>query len=227
MDNGQAYRATRDRIIGLVVDPDVDAATVVPACPAWTVRDVVAHLAGVCEDITTGNMDGAGTDPWTAEHVSKRAEQPLPTVVDEWRILSEQALELLGDSVPDQLVFDEVTHEHDLRAALDRPGSRDDRAVTVGLQFLGPVLHAMLAAEAPPLRIRSDHQEWDPGDGTRATLSASDFDLLRSGSGRRTRDQIAALDWGGTDPAPWLNAFFYEPFQEPPAPLEHPGVATT
>lgn len=223
MDNPAVYRATRDRIIELVSGHDRDGDPVVLACPDWSVRDVVAHLAGVCDDITAGNLAGTGTDPWTADQVRKRTDRPLADIIEEWRTLSEKALALMGDAVPDQLIFDEVTHEHDLRAALGRPGERDNEAVAVALQFLGPVLQAVLGATAP-LTIRSDHQEWKADDAA-ATLTASDFDLMRSGSGRRTRDQVASLDWGGADPAPWLPAFYFEPFREPLSPVEESGPA--
>ena len=42
------YQDTRERILA-VVGPD-DWSTAVPACPGWSVRDVVAHLTAIAED---------------------------------------------------------------------------------------------------------------------------------------------------------------------------------
>jgi hypothetical protein len=64
---GTVYEGGRRRILELVADLDDRAvATPVPACPEWSVQDVVAHLTGVCADIMAGNVAGAATDPWTA-----------------------------------------------------------------------------------------------------------------------------------------------------------------
>src|SRR5918994_401136 len=51
---------------------DEDLGTTVPGTPAWTVRDVLAHLAGASTDLATGRMDGAPGPEWTARHVSER-----------------------------------------------------------------------------------------------------------------------------------------------------------
>jgi hypothetical protein len=58
----QLYAEARARIVELVRDPSVDPATPVPACPEWTLGDVVAHLAGVTADVHAGRIDGAATD---------------------------------------------------------------------------------------------------------------------------------------------------------------------
>ena len=37
----------------------------------WTVKDVVAHLCGACEDILAGRLEGVATDPWTEAQVAR------------------------------------------------------------------------------------------------------------------------------------------------------------
>jgi hypothetical protein len=37
---------------------------IVPACPQWTVHDVVAHLAGGCGDVLAGDIEGVTTAAW-------------------------------------------------------------------------------------------------------------------------------------------------------------------
>jgi len=76
-DLGAAYRDTRLRITEVVTAPGVDAAMRVPATPEWTVKDVVAHLAGVCADILAGNLEGLTTEPWTAAQVEARRDKDL------------------------------------------------------------------------------------------------------------------------------------------------------
>ena len=52
----------------------------------------------------------------------------------------------------------------------------------------------------------------------------ADRRVVRSCSDRRTLDQIAALDWGGADPTPWLPAFTWGAFTPPAAPFETPDA---
>jgi uncharacterized protein (TIGR03083 family) len=225
IDTTAVYRATRERVSALVRGAGDEAGQrVVPACPRWTVRDVVAHLTGVCDDILAGRLDGVATDPWTDAQVARQAGRPVEDILDEWGEVGPRVEELFGPGgAPEQLVFDETTHEHDIRGALHEPGARDDPAVAVALGFVRENFPAAVrAAGAPALTVRSGIGELVLGDGApaAATLTVSAFDLLRSCTGRRTVDQIAALDWGGADPSPWLPAFTWGPFTPPEAPIE-------
>ena len=50
-DLPRLYRDTRERVAGLLAGLDETAlAANVPACPRWSVRDVLAHLAAIAED---------------------------------------------------------------------------------------------------------------------------------------------------------------------------------
>ena len=232
MEATEAYRATRERISALLRGggPDV-ADRAVPASPRWTVREVAAHLAGACDDVLAGRLEGVATDEWTAAQVTARADRSLGDILDEWADVGPRVEDLFGDGgVHPQLLFDEVTHEHDIRSALDRPGARDDAAVTLALSFVGAAFpEALRSAGAPVLTFRWDREELvladdEGGAPAQATLSATAFDLLRSCSGRRTLDQISALDWGGADPSPWLPAFTWGPFTLPTDPVETPDA---
>ncbi|HET7246492.1 MAG TPA: maleylpyruvate isomerase N-terminal domain-containing protein [Streptosporangiaceae bacterium] len=49
------YRETRERLAGLVAGLDeAQLGTPVPACPGWSVADVVGHLAAIPEDALAG-----------------------------------------------------------------------------------------------------------------------------------------------------------------------------
>ena len=62
-----AYRGGRERISEIASDtPDEALSRTVPACPDWTVRDLLAHMVGVAEDFAAGNFENAGSDEWTA-----------------------------------------------------------------------------------------------------------------------------------------------------------------
>jgi uncharacterized protein (TIGR03083 family) len=223
-DNAAAYAAARARISALVKVLDVSvASTPVPACPEWTVREVVAHLTGICDDILSGNLGGVATEPWTAAQVEKRKADSIADIVREWddagsRI--EQMLPNFPAAPASQLVFDLVTHEHDLRAALGRPGARDSDGVGIGLGFgMGGFLSSVSSRNLPPLRVCAGDREWTSTEGeAQVTLRTVPFDLLRSIAGRRSLAQVRSLDWDG-DAEPYLPAFEWGPFKPPASDL--------
>src|SRR5687768_14546284 len=120
---GDLYARGRARIIELAGAGD--PASVVPTCPAWTVKDTVAHCAGVASDILAGNLDGAPGDPWTAAQVDARRDTSLDEIVAEWQEAGPQIDGMIDSFGPAgaQLLFDLATHEHDIRLALDAPGA--------------------------------------------------------------------------------------------------------
>jgi len=65
-----AYAGSRARITALVGGIDRErASTMVPTCPEWSVHDVVSHLAGGVADALSGNLEGLGSEEWTAAAV--------------------------------------------------------------------------------------------------------------------------------------------------------------
>lgn len=59
----EIYRESRQLTVGLAMGLSVeDLARTVPACPEWTVHQLIAHLAGVAADTTAGRLD-APPDP--------------------------------------------------------------------------------------------------------------------------------------------------------------------
>jgi uncharacterized protein (TIGR03083 family) len=207
--NHLAYRAVRRHVAKLVLrSPDV-AGTPVPACPGWTVRDVVAHVAGNCASMlgepATGNGAGlAGLVAWwqlTGEQVERSA--------------ASGALHL------DRLLMDAFTHELDLRSALCVAPPEDHAAyppafdVVVGGLDWSIGMHGL-----PALRLTCESASWVVGPGRPvATVTAPRYHLYRSLTGRRTLAQIADLDWTA-DPGRWLPALFWGPFTVPVRPAE-------
>lgn len=219
-DVGTAYAEARARITELVRGLDAEqAAHGVPACPEWRVKDVVAHLTGVIDDILGGRLEGVATDPWTEAQVAARRHVPIDEIVAEWTEKAPQVEAIVDGFGPAgrQLVFDLITHEHDIRGALGAPGAQDSDGVKMGLDFLAAgVIASVTERGLPALRLESnDGRTWGP-DTASTCLSASAFNLLRSWSGRRSANQIKKLDWRG-DPDTYIAAFNYGPFRVPEA----------
>jgi uncharacterized protein (TIGR03083 family) len=196
-DHVEAYRRLHGRVVGLVAGlDDATLAASVPATPAWSVHDVVAHLAGVTTDVVAGRVEGAGTDPWTAVQVGDRRGATLAGLLDEW----EGNLAPLGDiiaalppEITGQIVFDAATHEHDLRHALGSVGDQSSDAVDVAFWW---VCQASAARQAGGLALETEHgtHAFGPGEPV-ARVRAPRFELLRAVTGRRSIGQIAAFDW--------------------------------
>ncbi|MBW3537227.1 MAG: maleylpyruvate isomerase family mycothiol-dependent enzyme [Actinobacteria bacterium] len=208
-----AYRESRERI-GKIVRGAGSAAdgAEVPACPGWTPKDVVSHLTGVCADILAGRLDGVGTDAWTAVQVEERRSRTVDEILHEWDDVGTQ-VEGLMTSFPEwaanQMVFDVLSHEHDLADALRLPAPDAPQAEGPALDFAVNAFVARAESlHAPALTVVSGERKWSAkGEGPEATLTAAPLELIRCLTGRRTADQIRALDWGGADARPWLPAF--------------------
>jgi uncharacterized protein (TIGR03083 family) len=214
---GSAYRDCRLRITGLVADLDAQrAAAPVPACPGWSVHDVVAHLSGGIADALEGRLEGAGSDAWTAAQVERRRQMPLSEVVREWAG-NAPAVEALMDgagAIGRQAVADVVNHEHDIRGALGRPAARRSDAVLIGLGFVADRLLWTAAELDLSLGIVcSDGTRFgaDPAD---VTLTGEPFELLRAITGRRSVEQLRAMRWQGDGDAA-IPAFWWDPVHPP------------
>jgi len=222
---GSIYAEGRTRLTELVTSVDPEGRTApVPGCPQWAVRDVMAHVTGVCADVLTGNIDGVATEPWTARQVAERKNKSLAEILAEWSEVGPQ-VEVVAQHFPgrvdEQWVLDLTTHEQDVRGALGRPGARDAAGIFVGLDFATTMglAESIRARRLPPLRVRSGDRELIAGDGDpAATLDGSPFELFRALTGRRSADQIRALDWDG-DAEVFVPAFEFGPFTLPAADL--------
>ncbi len=212
-----AYRVSRENMTALLKEyPDI-ADRIVPACPEWTVRDLLAHVLDGCRHRyrTLGRQ---------SESLPPTEDLGIGELLDEWAWLGPQVELLLGDRRGfgyDVLVMDVFTHELDLRRVVDLPPNADHPALptAVGL-LLGGFSASVYAHGLPALRVETEGAAWDVGWGKPAvTVRAHRLDLYRSIAGRRTHRQIAELDWSA--PAePWLPAFTWGPFDPPAQPTE-------
>jgi uncharacterized protein (TIGR03083 family) len=178
-------------------------ATRVPALPAWTVRDTYAHLAGVCAEVVDGTLTGRATDEDTARQVADRADRAVPELCAEWTERGPELEQLLAGEKGyryNLMVFDAWNHEQDVLGALSLPQYRGcPTTPLVAATLTDLFIRFWRKAElSPAVRLVTPTGDWVMGVGEPvATLRTNDFDLVRMLSGRRTLNEMAALDWTG------------------------------
>lgn len=196
--SARLYQDTRERTVALLTGLD-DAGwqTPVAACPGWSVRDVVSHLAAVAEDWAGGRLAGAPSDEETAEHVARFRDRDAAALIDTWNAAAAELERLAHTRALVPPLGDVVSHEHDIRGALGRPGARDSEAV----HHTSDLLLTMLAPPVP-LRVIVEDAEYraGPAGGAELCLRTDRFESMRWRTGRRSRAQLLAMDWSG-DPA--------------------------
>ena len=205
------YQATRARIADRVASlGEGDAVRMVPACPEWTVGDVLAHVTGIAVDITAGRMPGLDTQRWIDGHVADRRSRGPGELIDEWVASGVEAF--IERSGSGQLVLDVCLHEHDIFHALGTKGDRDSATVRACVPVMFELLHKDLVTRRAPgaVQLSSGGETWTVGEGPVAlSLDAEPFELLRVFAGRRSERQMRALPWRSPDGSvadvgPWL-----------------------
>ena len=175
----EAYTELRVRVTELMQSLSLEQSkTVVPHCPQWTVKDCLAHMVGVPEDVINGQMEGVASEAWTNRQVQRHAQDSVADLLSIWETnapVFAQILPNIPQPVLSQFMFDQTTHEHDIRRAVGQPGARDTLAVAVAEGFIRNSLA----------------QQSDPAIAQLVTHKLSGFEYLRSLSGRRSRAQIS------------------------------------
>jgi hypothetical protein len=197
------YRDGRERLTAFVqahLDRDAEP---VPATPGWTVHDAVAHLTAIAQDIDAGwRPSRPPTSAETEQHVARASGVPTTEVLERWSAAS-LAVEAYLDEVPSwAVVLDVGAHEQDVRNALGNRDARDVPLLLVGSKLL---LRSLRVPE--PLVVRTEEGEARVGpadDGDPITLTTTVYEAFRWRLGRRSRRQLAAMDWSG-DPSPFLD----------------------
>ena len=174
-----AYTELRTRVADLLRSiTSEQALTVVPHCPQWTVKDCLAHMISVPEDVMSGQMDGVATDAWTDRQVQRHKQDSVDDLLAVWETnapIFEKILPNIPQPILSQFMFDQTTHEHDIRAALGKPGARESMAIAVAEGFLRDSLF----------------KNSDPAIASIANHEVRGFEFLRSLSGRRSKAQIS------------------------------------
>jgi len=150
---------------------DDELASTVPATPAWTVHDVLAHLAGGAADAVTDRMEGAPGPEWTSQHVSERAALPVSDLVAELRTHQDAIGATTIDNPRPAIVWNISVHHADLHEALGL-GQLPER-------FWQPVL-----ASVAPIKFGA----------AGVPEQVEPYELFRAIFSRRSRRQMQA--WG-------------------------------
>lgn len=109
------------RIAGLLADaPPAIWQRQVPACPGWSVRDVVSHMTAVAQDWAAGRLSGAPTDEETAEHVARFRSCDEAEILGTWSDATSRLRELAETAGLEPPLGDIACHEHDIRSAIGR-----------------------------------------------------------------------------------------------------------
>jgi uncharacterized protein (TIGR03083 family) len=166
------YRANITAVTALVegLSPE-ELATPVPATPDWTVREVVAHLAGTPADALNDRMEGAPGPEWTSRHVAERADLSVDELVAELRGGIDAVVATLDGVERPGLVWNAAVHHADLHEALGKGAPPQTMWLPV-VRALGPSL----------------------GEHAEALAGVGDYEKFRMFFSRRSRAQTAG--WG-------------------------------
>jgi uncharacterized protein (TIGR03083 family) len=202
-DCGALYRVKRRELLELAHGLSADElATAVPATPAWSVHDVVAHVVGIAADLNAQRFDVPDADAWTARQVRERRGATVADLEREWEREAdrfEEGLRLLGYELGSHYVGDLLQHTQDVRSALGRGRIADDEALAVAMDFyVDHFSQALAAAGAGAVEVRTGEDAWTAGEGSVvATVEGARLELFRAFGGRRSESGVRALSWTG------------------------------
>lgn len=193
----EQYRFAVESFIDFARSLDDTAwATIVPCTPEWTVRDVLSHVSGIPDDAAGGRMDGAPGEAWTTAQVERNRTIGVDDLLERWTQQAPVFAELIEQIGEYRPPIDCHSHEHDIRQALGRPGARNNAIIDT----------PSFATVDAPVRVvveLDDGSSVTSGDTSSASTvtlrGATRFELFRSRLGRRSRQQVRADDWVGTD----------------------------
>jgi uncharacterized protein (TIGR03083 family) len=96
-DLSRLYQDTQARLAALVGGLDeAELAAPVPACPRWSVQDVVAHLLAVTEDALAGRLTGPPSEAETAVQVARFRGHEIRDMLAAWAVTAPQFGQLLA-----------------------------------------------------------------------------------------------------------------------------------
>lgn len=215
----ELYRSGHARVAALVAGlGEVELARVVPACPEWTVHDVLAHLAGTAADVAARHTAGMLGPVWAAAQIEQRAGRTTEQLLAEWDEHAVATAEAIEDRrVPVGVLHDLLVHEGDLVEALGAAAPPWDGWAGAARLVVRQVVRGIRGTHS--LVVRSAGTEWrspdDPGERhgrstgaaatTRSTVTVDFYELYRGLHSRRSRAQMRRWQWDGS-PEPWVDA---------------------
>jgi uncharacterized protein (TIGR03083 family) len=155
------YRTSSADVLEVVrgLAPDQLRATV-PACPGWSVHDLLAHQAGASTDLVAGNVDGITTAAYNARQVDERRTRTVSELAAEWETNVEAVASLCDSITGPSPAWDVAVHLADLRETVGLPPAPADHgwgeALEAAVGLWGRSGWTVSIAERGP----------DPGDTT-------------------------------------------------------------
>ena len=198
--SAELYRDVREQIVAAARGfEDHQFAWIVPSCPLWSVRDLLAHQAGTAHDFIDDRLDGAPAPTWTAVHVETRKDRPVAEILDEWEQYGRQVEDHIRAGTRAGVLFnnayvDAAVHCADLSAVV--PVGRPPRETWLGaLDFM---LGRDRGDERGSLRVITEDAGYELGAGEpMAEVKTDTYELFRAVFGRRSPGQIGAWAWSG------------------------------
>jgi hypothetical protein len=193
-----AYQGVRSRMSAIAADlSPAELDTTVPSCPDWTVRQLVAHNVAIPAAIGAGRLPTDGDlQGWLDGLLAERSGQPIDELLAEWATLDEVVGGVL--SATPVLLDDVASHEHDLRAAVDRPDHSALAADLVVPAALGTLVDGLVAADVGAIVVDCPEGTWRSHDAPPGwTIRASAWEAFRAVGSRRTPDELRLLPGEG------------------------------
>jgi uncharacterized protein (TIGR03083 family) len=202
------YREGRERLLALapMLSP-TQLDTLTPTCPAWSVRDIYAHLTGIAVEVGAGRFERRGEPERTAAQVESRRGRSIGEVCDEWRRASDQIEQVIaqGGRALTSVAIDVWTHEQDIANGAGVRSGRDGSGLLLTMNAAWGMKSRLRGAGIAPLSVVSTNVDWVIGDGEpAATLHLDAYEMARAFMGRRSIAQLGRYDWEG-DPEPYLD----------------------
>ena len=197
-----SYREAREHFIDLA--GTVDGGATVPACPDWTVLELLAHqvhqLAGALDGsfpiadalaAVSGDRQALNRQQvWIDDGVQRWCQNGTRDLCDAWATLVADAPPVVLDG----LLPDIVVHLFDLAGAAASKKYRREPMVTDAVRFWSTTAGERLAHlgyDGPLLQLGSGVAIGRPDAGVQ--IVGSPFEVLRLLTGRRARDQARIL----------------------------------
>ena len=98
----------------------------VPACPDWTVTQLLAHMLGLNADVLAGDEPDDHNAAWTQRQVDARAGRDVAALTAEWESLTEAMRSWMREHTS-RPMNDVIIHEQDLRGPSAGPGAGHGR----------------------------------------------------------------------------------------------------
>lgn len=197
------YFDIRDRVVGAAAMlTDEQLALPVPACPEWTVHELVTHLVSMPMAILAGDvpetvMGGGDPTPWLAQLVHDHSHRSIGELA-RWWASDDAALAGVVQGAG-LLLADLFTHESDLHGAIGSTAHRDapelDTQIDAALAGLRKDIDV---AGLPPIAVDTDTTRRVSADGDPGWVLRTGFwEAHRALNSRRTVDELVAIEHEG------------------------------